>query len=84
MDSAGLMAKLNPVPLGSCRRSWRERRHRTVPSAPYSSLVFDTGMYLTKMEVARSTWHDPLCFNPLPTPGIRPRAHLGRPYSVRP
>ena len=31
---AGMMAELSPVPLGSCRGPWRERRHRTVPSAP--------------------------------------------------
>ena len=34
MGGAGMMAELNPVPLGRCRGPWRERRHRTVPSAP--------------------------------------------------
>ena len=57
MDSAGLMAKLNPVPLAPCRRSWRERRHRTVLSAPSSAFRFDTGMELVKMEAAFSEAH---------------------------
>ena len=33
MGGAGMMPQLSPVPLGRCRGPWRERQHRTVPSA---------------------------------------------------
>ena len=33
MGDAGMMPQLSPVPLGRCRGPWRERQHRTVPTA---------------------------------------------------
>ena len=33
MGGAGMMPELSHVPLGPCRGPWRERRHRTLPTA---------------------------------------------------